>query len=197
MGHMDVLTFLSDGFNIYFPILVCLLCVATYFKLGTRILHFFGFSQFLDNANDDELQQELIDEGAQIVRRKIERDAKQTQRVASARFTVNNNNQSTNEANSRPNTSESNLSRTSSSHRPLPSNDRAQFADDGFSEAERRVKMSAMLDEFDDTELNAAQSLPRNSATIPTSSAAWPRTSMQTPRANSGTSWPPSIFDDV
>lgn len=66
MGHMDVIPFISDGFNIYFPILIVLLCVATYFNLCSKALHFFGFEQFVE---DDHLTQEMVDEGKDLVRR--------------------------------------------------------------------------------------------------------------------------------
>ncbi|XP_013409008.1 LMBR1 domain-containing protein 2 [Lingula anatina] len=73
MGHMDVISFIADGFNIYFPIAIVLLCFATYFNLGTRCLHFLGFQQFV---GDDDMTQDFVDEGREIVkreRRKIER----------------------------------------------------------------------------------------------------------------------------
>jgi len=66
MGHMDVISFIANGFNIYFPILVLLLCVCTYFRLGSRLLHCLGFQQFI---GDDELTQELSDEGRELVKR--------------------------------------------------------------------------------------------------------------------------------
>ena len=34
MGHMDVVSIVSDYFNIYFPILLLLLTLATYLSLG-------------------------------------------------------------------------------------------------------------------------------------------------------------------
>ncbi len=49
MGHMDVISFISDGFNIYFPMLIFLLCVATIGNIGGYILNFFGFEQFIGN----------------------------------------------------------------------------------------------------------------------------------------------------
>lgn len=70
MGHMDVIPFISDGFNIYFPILIVLLCVATYFNLCSKALHFFGFEQFVE---DDHLTQEMVDEGKDLVRRERRR----------------------------------------------------------------------------------------------------------------------------
>jgi len=66
MGHMDVIPFISDGFNIYFPIAILLLCLFSLFNIGKKILHRFGFQLFISN---DELTQELIDEGKELVRR--------------------------------------------------------------------------------------------------------------------------------
>lgn len=63
---MDVISFISDGFNIYFPIAILLLCTATYFRLGSRILHFLGFEQFI---GDDDMTQEFTDEGKELVKR--------------------------------------------------------------------------------------------------------------------------------
>jgi len=68
MGHMDVISFISDGFNIYFPIGIVLLCILTWFNVGQRVLHLVGFQQFI---GDDEMTQELMDEGAQLVARGI------------------------------------------------------------------------------------------------------------------------------
>lgn len=73
MGHMDVISIISDGFNIYFPILIVLLCICTYFSLGSRILTMFGFQQFI---GDDDMTSEFVDEGKELVKRekrKIER----------------------------------------------------------------------------------------------------------------------------
>jgi hypothetical protein len=66
MGHMDVISFISDGFNIYFPILIFILCLATFFHLGNRILHFFGFEQFIQ---EEEATQDLIEDGNNLVKR--------------------------------------------------------------------------------------------------------------------------------
>ena len=38
MGHMDVVSIVSDYFNIYFPIALIALTGATYFSLGARLL---------------------------------------------------------------------------------------------------------------------------------------------------------------
>ncbi|XP_061709747.1 LMBR1 domain-containing protein 2 homolog isoform X1 [Cydia pomonella] len=66
MGHMDVLGIIAEGFNIYFPMLVVLLCAATYLSLGSRLLSLCGFHQFV---GDDELTTDLVDEGREIVKR--------------------------------------------------------------------------------------------------------------------------------
>ena len=66
MGHLDVLSFIANGFNIYFPILIVVLCIANYFHLVTRILHCFGFQQFI---SDDEMTTDLEKEGKQLVNR--------------------------------------------------------------------------------------------------------------------------------
>lgn len=66
MGHMDVIPFISDGFNIYFPIAILLLCILSLFNVVRKILHRFGFQLFIGN---DEITQELIDEGKELVRR--------------------------------------------------------------------------------------------------------------------------------
>lgn len=66
MGHMDVVSFISDGFNVYFPIAIVLLCIFTYFSLGSRILHFLGFQQFI---GEDDMTQELVDEGRELIKR--------------------------------------------------------------------------------------------------------------------------------
>ncbi|XP_050543028.1 LMBR1 domain-containing protein 2 homolog [Daktulosphaira vitifoliae] len=70
MGHMDVITIISDGFNIYFPILILVTCMVTYFKIGSRILSMLGFPQFLE---DDELLNDYIQEGRALVIREKER----------------------------------------------------------------------------------------------------------------------------
>lgn len=66
MGHLDVISFISDGFNIYFPILIFVFCLATFFNLGGRVLNFFGFEQFV---GDTEITQDLIEDGKNLVKR--------------------------------------------------------------------------------------------------------------------------------
>ena len=66
MGHMDVISIISDGFNIYFPIAILAFCLATYFNLGTRLLSILGFHQFF---SDDELTSDLVQEGRELIKR--------------------------------------------------------------------------------------------------------------------------------
>ncbi|XP_037634690.1 G-protein coupled receptor-associated protein LMBRD2B-like [Sebastes umbrosus] len=66
MGSMNVLYFISDGFYIYYPMLVLLLCFATFYSLGSRCLNLFGFHQYI---TDDHLTSDLVDEGRELIRR--------------------------------------------------------------------------------------------------------------------------------
>ena len=93
MGSMRVLSFIANGFYIYYPMLIVILCIATYFRwvsaqlniwnvwsefelwpsgtnsflsLGTRCLNLLGFQQFL---GDSEMTSDLIDEGKELIRR--------------------------------------------------------------------------------------------------------------------------------
>ncbi|KAM3867478.1 G-protein coupled receptor-associated protein LMBRD2a [Diretmus argenteus] len=66
MGSMRLLSFISDGFYIYYPMLVLLLCFATYYNLGSRCLNLLGFHQYI---TDDDLTSDLVDEGRELIRR--------------------------------------------------------------------------------------------------------------------------------
>ncbi|XP_044029495.1 G-protein coupled receptor-associated protein LMBRD2B isoform X2 [Siniperca chuatsi] len=66
MGSMRVLSFIANGFYIYYPMLIVILCIATYFSLGTRCLNLLGFQQFV---GDSEMTSDLIDEGKELIRR--------------------------------------------------------------------------------------------------------------------------------
>lgn len=66
MGHMDLVSFVSKGLNIYYPMTILLVCLCTYFNIGSRILHCFGVQQFLI---DEDLVAEYVNEGKDIVRR--------------------------------------------------------------------------------------------------------------------------------
>lgn len=62
---MDVISIISDGFNIYFPMLMLLFCMAAYFSLGSRLLSSMGFQQFMG----DELTEDLVEEGKEHIKR--------------------------------------------------------------------------------------------------------------------------------
>ncbi|XP_003470267.2 G-protein coupled receptor-associated protein LMBRD2 isoform X1 [Cavia porcellus] len=66
MGSMKVLSFIADGFYIYYPMLVVILCIATYFSLGTRCLNLLGFQQFM---GDNDMTSDLVDEGKELIKR--------------------------------------------------------------------------------------------------------------------------------
>jgi len=66
MGHMDVLSLVSDGFNIYFPMGILVVGLCTWFKVGARLLSLIGFQQFL---TDDEITTDLVSEGVQLIQR--------------------------------------------------------------------------------------------------------------------------------
>ncbi|CAL8346168.1 unnamed protein product [Lota lota] len=66
MGSMRLLSVISDGFYIYYPMLILLLCFATYFKLGSRCLNLLGIQQYI---RDDDLTSDLVDEGMELLRR--------------------------------------------------------------------------------------------------------------------------------
>lgn len=71
MGHMDVVSIISDYFNIYFPIALLALTTATYFSIGARMLSGLGFQQFL--TQDSEMTQELVEEGKEHMKREKRR----------------------------------------------------------------------------------------------------------------------------
>uniref|UniRef100_V9KIQ8 LMBR1 domain-containing protein 2 n=1 Tax=Callorhinchus milii TaxID=7868 RepID=V9KIQ8_CALMI len=66
MGSMRVISFIADGFYIYYPMLILILCIASYFSLGTRCLNLLGFQQFME---DNEMTSDLIDEGKELINR--------------------------------------------------------------------------------------------------------------------------------
>ena len=84
MGHMDVIPIISDGFNVYLPIIMCFLCLATFLDVGTRVLHFMGIEQFMI---DDELTADLIKEGLELVKREKNKKLKQTDTSGRTSFT--------------------------------------------------------------------------------------------------------------
>uniref|UniRef100_A0A8C2GTW4 LMBR1 domain containing 2b n=1 Tax=Cyprinus carpio TaxID=7962 RepID=A0A8C2GTW4_CYPCA len=74
MGSMRVLSFIANGFYIYYPMLIVILCIATYFSLGARCLNLLGFQQFM---GDNEMTSDLIDEGKEL----LQRERRKRQRI--------------------------------------------------------------------------------------------------------------------
>ncbi|XP_037115508.1 G-protein coupled receptor-associated protein LMBRD2B-like [Syngnathus acus] len=66
MGSMHLLSFISKGFYIYYPVLILLLCFGTIYNLGSRCLNLLGVHQYVA---DDHLSSDLVDEGKELVRR--------------------------------------------------------------------------------------------------------------------------------
>src|SRR5258705_9487687 len=66
MGHMDVLSIVSDGFNVYFPMGILALCLATYFDLGSRLLTLLSFQQFI---GDNDITANLVEDGRELIKR--------------------------------------------------------------------------------------------------------------------------------
>lgn len=66
MGHMDVLSFIANGFNIYYPMSIVLVCLATYFSLGSRCMNCLGFQAFIV---EDDLAVDYVAEGKDLVKR--------------------------------------------------------------------------------------------------------------------------------
>ncbi|XP_053181243.1 G-protein coupled receptor-associated protein LMBRD2a [Scomber japonicus] len=82
MGSMHLLSFISDGFYIYYPMLILLLCFATFYNLGSRCLNLVGFHQYI---TDDDLTSDLVDEGKELIRRE-RRKRQKTEDAATQRW---------------------------------------------------------------------------------------------------------------
>lgn len=83
MGHMDVVPFIAKGFNVYFPIGVLVFCLATYFRLATRCLHFIGVEQFIA---DDVMTAELVQGGKALVAAERNRLQRMSERESREEF---------------------------------------------------------------------------------------------------------------
>lgn len=77
MGHMDVLGIISDGFNIYFPMVMLAFCLATWYSVGSRALNFMGIQQFMLSESMAGEVDELVQEGREL----IVREKRQRQRA--------------------------------------------------------------------------------------------------------------------
>lgn len=68
MGHLELLNFISNGFNVYYPIFILVVCISTYFSIGSRILHSVGIEQFTVKSEESE---DIIHEGKSIYLREL------------------------------------------------------------------------------------------------------------------------------
>ena len=75
MGHMDVIAIVANGINIYLPILIMLLCLATWFRVFERFLHALGIDQFIGY---DHMTQEMCNGGRALVAMERNRRARGT-----------------------------------------------------------------------------------------------------------------------
>lgn len=66
MGHLDLIPIVNGGLNIFLPLCMSAICLAIYFDFGTKILHNFGYEQFIEN---DEMTSDLVQTGRQLVER--------------------------------------------------------------------------------------------------------------------------------
>ncbi|XP_059608169.1 LMBR1 domain-containing protein 2 homolog [Phlebotomus argentipes] len=82
MGHMDVLEIISDGFNIYFPMLMIAFCLATWFNLGSRTLNALGFQQFMVN---EDMSDEIVQEGKDLISREKRKKRRMTETASRRR----------------------------------------------------------------------------------------------------------------
>lgn len=63
MGHMDVISIISNGFNVYFPMVMIIISTATYFNIGSHLLSAIGFPQYFA---DDEITEDIVTEGQRL-----------------------------------------------------------------------------------------------------------------------------------
>ncbi|XP_020806194.1 LMBR1 domain-containing protein 2 homolog [Drosophila serrata] len=85
MGHMDVIGIIANGFNIYFPMCMLIICLATWFRVGSRVLNSLsalGFEQFLEN---ERIATELVQEGMDLMAREKRRLQRAEQAMARRR----------------------------------------------------------------------------------------------------------------
>jgi len=66
MGSFEVIPFIAKGFNVYYPILIAIIGLATLFKLGSRCMAFLGFQMFVA---DDDVSLDMVEEGKALLSR--------------------------------------------------------------------------------------------------------------------------------
>merc|ERR1712168_1155236 len=71
MGHLDILEPLKAKFYMYFPVLILLITISTYKKLGTKCINYIGFFQFLESSEAGEKEnftKDIISMGKALVK---------------------------------------------------------------------------------------------------------------------------------
>lgn len=66
MGHLDLISIVNNGLNVFLPFCIGAICSAIYFNYGTHLLHSFGFEQFIEN---DEMTIDWVRNGRELVKR--------------------------------------------------------------------------------------------------------------------------------
>jgi hypothetical protein len=65
-GTTDFIPWITEGFYIYYPIIIFLVCIATFFKLGQRLMSCIGYQTFI---GEDAFSIDFIDEGKALIKR--------------------------------------------------------------------------------------------------------------------------------
>ena len=65
-GNTALIPWITKGFNIYHPIIIVLICLATFFKLGQRLMSLCGYETFI---GEDAFSADHIDEGKALIKR--------------------------------------------------------------------------------------------------------------------------------
>lgn len=85
MGYMNLTPLLGEEYNVYFPIVLVLFCVANYFDLYSRFIQNCCAPKFHKFVFDEKFNDSKIDQGRDIIRQ--ERDMKE-RGLNSTRYTV-------------------------------------------------------------------------------------------------------------
>ncbi|KAF7488421.1 LMBR1 domain-containing protein 2 [Sarcoptes scabiei] len=135
MGHMDIISFISDYGFIYLPFIMSIFCVATLFKIDSKIVSYFGYEQY---SLFDEISQELVREGEKLVKRESRKKISATMNTSlssihASRMGKRDQGSSNvlmyKSSRPKPNTSLSSLSRTTSQEQLLSNQDQTTVID--------------------------------------------------------------------
>jgi len=67
-GNTNLIPWLTSYFYIYYPILIILVCLATIFSLGSRLVSILGYQKFI---GEDDFSADYIDEGKTLMKRGV------------------------------------------------------------------------------------------------------------------------------